>query len=158
MLQYNFVIAWKKLAAAAMPGHLPLLHRGNDVRKDLRMKNFHRRLAAALLSAVLLATVLRTREACMPAFVFTSVPFLFLSGISWPQASVPLVWKIVGWFVPSTSGIQGFIKIDSMGACLADVRFEYLSLWALTLLYGVLAYAAYERIGRRLPAVSGGGK
>lgn len=60
MLQYNFVITWKKLAAAAMPGHLPLLHRGNDVRKDLRMKNFHRRLAAALLSAVLLATVLPT--------------------------------------------------------------------------------------------------
>lgn len=59
MLQYNFVIAWKKLAAAAMSGHLPLLHRGNDVRKDLRMKNFHRRLAA-LLSAVLLATVLPT--------------------------------------------------------------------------------------------------
>ena len=60
MLQYNFVIAWKNLAAAAMSGHLPLLHRGNDVRKDLRMKNFHRRLAASLLSAVLLTTALPT--------------------------------------------------------------------------------------------------
>lgn len=60
MLQYNFVIAWKKLAAAAMSGHLPLLHKRIHVRKDLRMKNFHRRLAASLLSAVLLTTALPT--------------------------------------------------------------------------------------------------
>lgn len=151
-LLYTAIVAYM---AVVIPGIFSLPRIGSPITLVLFLAPY---LLACAFFSMLLATVLRTREACMPAFVFTSVPFLFLSGISWPQASVPLVWKIVGWFVPSTSGIQGFIKIDSMGACLADVRFEYLSLWALTLLYGVLAYAAYERIGRRLPAVNGGGK
>ena len=99
--------------------------------------------------AMFLASGLRTRESCMPAFVFTSVPFLFISGVSWPMAAVPTAWKIVGWFIPSSQAIQGFVKINTMGADLADVRFEYLSLWALTLLYAGLTYLAYRRLQRR---------
>lgn len=99
--------------------------------------------------AMFLASGLRTRESCMPAFVFTSVPFLFISGVSWPMAAVPTVWKIVGWFIPSSQAIQGFVKINTMGADLTDVRFEYLSLWALTLLYAGLTYLAYRRLQRR---------
>ena len=57
--------------------------------------------------------------------------------------------KIVGWFIPSSQAIQGFVKINTMGADLADVRFEYLSLWALTLLYAGLTYLAYRRLQRR---------
>ena len=106
-------------------------------------------LLACAFFSMFLSTALRTRESCMPAFVFTSVPFLFLSGVSWPAAAVPGLWKFVGWFVPSTCGIQGFIKINTMGADLADVRFEYLSLWALTLLYAGLTYGAYSILKRR---------
>lgn len=57
MVQYSFVIIWKKNTAAVMPGHL-LLDRANKIRKDSCMKNFHSRLAAAILSAALLVTVL----------------------------------------------------------------------------------------------------
>lgn len=58
MVQYGFVIIWKKNTAAVMPGHLPLLDRANKIRKDSCMKNFHSRLTAAILSAALLVTVL----------------------------------------------------------------------------------------------------
>lgn len=58
MVQYGFVIIWKKNTAAVMPGHLPLLDRANKIRKDSCMKNFHSRLAVAILSAALLVTVL----------------------------------------------------------------------------------------------------
>ena len=58
MVQCSFVIIWKKNTAAVMPGHLPLLDRANKIRKDSCMKNFHSRLAAAILSAALLVTVL----------------------------------------------------------------------------------------------------
>ena len=60
MVQYSFVIIWKKNTAAVMPGHLPLLDRANKIRKDSCMKNFHSRLTAAILSAALLVTVLPT--------------------------------------------------------------------------------------------------
>lgn len=36
-----------------------------------------------------------------------------------------------------------------MGADLSDVRFEYLSLWALVLLYGGLTHLAYSILKRR---------
>lgn len=107
-------------------------------------------LLACTFFSMFLAMSLRTRESCMPAFVFTSVPFLFLSGVSWPTSAIPGIWKIVGWFVPSTTGIQGFIKINTTGAELSDVRFEYISLWALTLLYGICTYAVYKRSSRRM--------
>ena len=60
MIQYNSVINWKKIEAVALLGCLQLLDKTDKIRKDSCMKNFHRRLAAALLSAALLATVLPT--------------------------------------------------------------------------------------------------
>ena len=106
-------------------------------------------LLACAFFSMFLGTALRSRESCMPAFVFTSVPFLFLSGVSWPAAAIPDFWKFVGWFIPSTSGVQGFIKINTMGASLADVRTEYLSLWALVFLYAILTFVAYKILKTR---------
>jgi ABC-2 type transport system permease protein len=53
----------------------------------------------------------------------------FLTGMVWPQCSIPKFWLWFSYLFPSTPGVQGFIKISSMGATLADVRSEYLALW-----------------------------
>ncbi len=42
------------------------------------------------------------REACMMIYVFTSVPLLFISGISWPGTAIPKFWEVVSWLFPST--------------------------------------------------------
>jgi ABC-2 type transport system permease protein len=44
---------------------------------------------------------------------------------------------------PSTHGIQGYIKINSMGADIHKVSFEYLSLWIQTALYFLTASLTY---------------
>ena len=49
----------------------------------------------------------------MLIFVFTSVPLLFISGISWPGAAIPPFWKYVSYIFPSTFGINGFVKINN---------------------------------------------
>nr|MBP5978555.1 ABC transporter permease [Bacteroides sp.]MBP6249099.1 ABC transporter permease [Bacteroides sp.] len=72
---------------------------------------------------------IRNRETCMLIFVFTSVPLLFISGVSWPGAAVPAFWKYFSYLFPSTFGINGFIRINNMGATLSDVAFEYKALW-----------------------------
>ena len=72
---------------------------------------------------------IRNRETCMLIFVFTSVPLLFISGISWPGAAIPPFWKYVSYIFPSTFGINGFVKINNMGATLSEVAFEYKALW-----------------------------
>ena len=46
-------------------------------------------LAACIFFAMTASIAIRNRETCMLIFVFTSVPLLFLSGVSWPGAAMP---------------------------------------------------------------------
>lgn len=84
------------------------------------------------------------REFVMLLFVFTSVPLLFLSGISWPWVSVPPMLKAVAYIFPSTAGIHGFVKINTMGAALSDAWFEYIMLWVQVLFYWITSTAMYS--------------
>lgn len=82
-----------------------------------------------------LALFVRERESVFLVIVFTSMIFLFLSGVTWPYDRMPLVWKIVEALIPSTWGVEGFIRMSTDAATLYDVRGEYLALWGLTILY-----------------------
>ncbi len=42
---------------------------------------------------------------------------------------LPPFWKYVSYIFPSTFGINGFVKINNMGATLSEVAFEYKALW-----------------------------
>lgn len=95
-------------------------------------------LTASIFFAMFLSTVMKGRESPMLVFVFTSVPILFISGVSWPEAAVPDFWKWIGWVIPSTHGVQGFIKINTMGASIYEVTREYIALWVLTGIYMTL--------------------
>lgn len=86
-------------------------------------------LAACIFFAMTASIAIRNRETCMLIFVFTSVPLLFISGISWPGASIPAFWKYFSYLFPSTFGINGFVRINNMGATLSEIRFEYQALW-----------------------------
>ena len=78
-------------------------------------------------------------------FVFTSLPLLFISGISWPGAAIPDFWKAVSWIFPSTFGINGYIRIQTMGATLNDVLPEYRALWMQAGIYFFLTFFLYRR-------------
>lgn len=86
-------------------------------------------LAACIFFAMTASITIRNRETCMLLFVFTSVPLLFISGISWPGAAIPPFWRYVSYIFPSTFGINGFVRINNMGATLSEVSFEYKALW-----------------------------
>ena len=86
-------------------------------------------LAACIFFAMTASIAIRNRETCMLIFVFTSLPLLFISGISWPGAAVPAFWKYVSYIFPSTFGINGFVRINNMGATLNEVTREYQALW-----------------------------
>ena len=92
-------------------------------------------LAACIFFAMTASIAIRNRETCMLIFVFTSLPLLFISGISWPGAAVPAFWKYVSYIFPSTFGINGFVRINNMGATLNEVTCEYQALWLQTGFY-----------------------
>ncbi len=106
-------------------------------------------LLATCFFSFVVARLFRRRESCMLVIVFTSVPLLFLSGVSWPAASIPTFWKYVSYIFPSTFGINGFIKINNMGASLTDVRPEMLALWLQTFYYLGLALFLTARYKRK---------
>lgn len=86
-------------------------------------------LFACIFLSMTLSGFMTSRESPMLVFVFTSVILLFISGVSWPEASIPPFWKAVGYLFPSTPGIQGFIRINTSGATLSEVAHEYHVLW-----------------------------
>lgn len=85
------------------------------------------------------------REACMMIYVFTSVPLLFISGVSWPESAIPEFWRVISWLFPSTFGINGYIAINSMGATLDQVLPEFRALWIQTGVYFLTTCIVYRR-------------
>lgn len=101
-------------------------------------------LLAATFFAMTLSYFCSQREFGMMLFVFTSVLFIFISGISWPWTAIPEPVKAIAYIIPSTPGIHGFIKINTMGATLTDVWPEYITLWIQATIYCITAVFMYK--------------
>lgn len=71
--------------------------------------------------------------------VFFSVMLFFMSGVVWPQSAMPPFWRAFSYIFPSTPGVEGYIKISSMGAPLVEIRHDYLTLWVQTGVYFITA-------------------
>ena len=102
-------------------------------------------LLACIFFAMTCSIFIHHRESCMMIYVFTSVPLLFISGISWPGAAIPGFWRVISWIFPSTFGINGFVRINSMGATLSDVLPEFRALWLHTGIYFTTTCIVYRR-------------
>lgn len=96
-------------------------------------------LLACIFLAMSMSALIYHREDSILLLVFLSVPMLFLSGLSWPASSMPAFWKYVSYVFPSTFGMNGYVRIASMGASLADVRTEYIALWCQVGFYFICA-------------------
>lgn len=101
-------------------------------------------LLASIFFGMLFSCIIRYRENVILLVVFTSLPFLFLAGVSWPESSIPAIWRGISYFVPSTFGVRGFVRISSMGATLNDVRNEYIWLWIQVIVYFFATCAVYK--------------
>lgn len=92
-------------------------------------------MLATIFFCMTTGSLIRERDTGMVTFMFFSVILLFLSGAIWPQYNMPAFWRSFSYMFPATHGIQGFIKINTMGATLAGVRFELVMLWIQVILY-----------------------
>lgn len=130
---FLLIAAWVLLAVPRMFHFVQMLH----------FSDFLLFVVPYLMACVFFATTfsffIRQRENVMLLVVFTSVPFLFMSGVSWPKSNIPEVWQWVSWLFPSTFGIQGFIKMNTMGGVFGDIIPEIKGLWIQTVIYGVFA-------------------
>lgn len=92
-------------------------------------------LIATITFAMTCSLLIRQRETAFMIIVFTSVPLLFLSGVSWPGWAMPKFWKVFSWIFPSTFGINAFVKVNTMGARLVEVSHEVICMWIQAAFY-----------------------
>ena len=101
-------------------------------------------LLASIFFGMSISCMVRYRENIILLIVFMSIPLLFMTGISWPESSMPGAWRSVAMLFPSTFGARGFVRLSTMGATLEDIRPEYTALWIQSLIYFFLSCAVYS--------------
>jgi len=100
-------------------------------------------LLSCIFFGMTVSCLIRYRENVILIVVFTSLIFLFMTGISWPETSIPNFWKSISWMWPSTFGVKAFLRTSSMGGTLNDVYPEYRALWIQTIVYFVTTCIVY---------------
>ena len=101
-------------------------------------------LLACIFFAMTVSAFVRNREMCIMLIVFSSVPLLFISGISWPGSAVPPVWQAISYAFPSSFGIHGFVAMNNMGARLVDVQHDWNLLWVQAIVYFFTTCVVYR--------------
>ena len=84
----------------------------------------------------------RRRETAILLFIAVSLPLFFQVGVSWPVEALPDFIRTASRIIPSTSAIDGLVRINQMGASILDVKRDWTTLWVLTIVYGLLAVLA----------------
>lgn len=77
-------------------------------------------------------------EAPLLMIAFFSVGYIFLSGVSYPLELMPWYWQAAHYVVPAAPAVLAFVKLNSMGGDMADIRPEMVTLWIQVFVYFLL--------------------
>ncbi|MCF0198239.1 MAG: ABC transporter permease [Bacteroidaceae bacterium] len=99
-------------------------------------------LLSMVTFAVFVSQFFRHRETPLLYIAFTSVILLFLTGITWPESSMPRFWEIFAWLFPGTPAVRGFVRMNCMGATLPMVGSYVWVMLLQSVCYVVLALMA----------------
>lgn len=138
-LIFAVMLAWTTLIVPRLFGIVSMV-RGWDLLQFLLPY-----LLASAFFSIAVGEMVRYRESVMLIVVFTSVPLLFLSGVSWPLSNMPAFWQGVSWTFPSTFAVRGFVRMSSMGASVGDCQQEYVALWVQSIVYMIITVGVYAR-------------
>ncbi len=102
-------------------------------------------LLAVILLAQALGALFRRRESSILWLLWSSIPLILVSGVSLPPQAFPQWLYWVGKVAPSSSAVDAWIGVQSMGASLSDIAPELATLWILVAVYAPLAVAANRK-------------
>lgn len=98
---------------------------------------------------VVMGQLIPRRELATVIVLLTSLPLVFLAGFVWPISALPPALHWVAQLAPSTPGIQGFLRLNQMGADFSQIRELWWQLWIQVSVYGSLAWWLLRRQGAR---------
>lgn len=88
-------------------------------------------------------------EAPLLMIAFFSVGYIFLSGVSYPLELMPWYWQAVHYIFPVAPAVLAYVKLNSMGASLADIWPQMLTMWIQVVVYGAWALHTTRCIYKR---------
>ena len=97
---------------------------------------------AAFAGAVTL--LFKDPEEVMLYVPFFSIGLIFLSGTSFPMVQIPHLWQLAHYLFPTSPGIVGYIKLNSMGGSLHNAAPQIILLGAQLFIYGSI-FLLYTR-------------
>ncbi|ANO35215.1 ABC transporter permease [Vibrio breoganii] len=102
-------------------------------------------LLSACMIGLFLGMIVPRRELVTVLVLMSSMPLVFSAGFIWPLESIPqpLVWA--SNLFPSTPAIQGFLKLNQMGADFSQVVSQYFILLLQVIGWGALVVFARIR-------------
>ena len=94
---------------------------------------------------LLFGVLLPRTELVAPIVMISSLPLVFSAGFVWPLESLPRAIIMISELAPSTAAIQGFLKLNQMGATFPQVFSHWLWLLFLFLLFSTSAWVILRR-------------
>lgn len=101
---------------------------------------------ACIFMGIAVSTLFRYRENSLLLMLWTSIPVLMLTGASFPGEAIPRWLMVLGKIFPSSSGVDGFIRIQTTGASFEEVLPQFKMLWELCVVYFGLACLGIRRV------------
>jgi ABC-2 type transport system permease protein len=89
-------------------------------------------LLSVIFIGIFVSSFFTRKIIALQTITFTTYPFFFLSGYSWPKTALPLPLQRVTELLPSTQYFTAAVRLIEMNAGWRDVLPETLSLAALT--------------------------
>lgn len=104
-------------------------------------------LFAAAVSALglWLGSFFRSGDDALKVLMPTSLPLAFLAGFAWPLDEMPDWIATLAWLSPATAAMHLFVRLNQMGASLAESSGPLMVMTALAIAYGL----AWLRRSRR---------
>ena len=97
-------------------------------------------ITASIFFGIFLGSLFSSREAATPVVLFSSLPLVFSVGFIWPLEAIPSIIKELSLLFPSTPAMQGFLRLNQMGAEFSSIVPQLSILWLQALIYAILGY------------------
>ncbi|MFQ2046748.1 ABC transporter permease [Aeromonas veronii] len=111
-------------------------------------------LLATCWFGIVLGAIFTRRDLPTQVVLISSLPLVFLAGFIWPLELIPAPLNWLAQWVPTIPAIEGFLRLNQMGADFAQVSRYWWQLWGLALLYGALACLLLRWRQQSLPVAS----
>lgn len=100
-------------------------------------------LLATCFFGLTASVVFTDSDAPLLMIAFFSVGLIFLSGVSYPLELMPWYWRVSHYIIPAAPATLAYVKVNSMGASIAGIHREFITLWIQCGVYFFTACWAY---------------